>query len=227
MHIRPLLLLVFTVLSAGAAGPCGVETTPQCRSEGTCLPREERREGESEDGEGEEGEGELGEGDGEEGEGEAGECRAPRDCPNIPCECVEGPPVNTQHCTNQRCEEDWEACPTACENFGTRWVHSPPVDEDEDENEEEGRCDASLFLANSCGTCAFEDCCTVGTACFSDAGCTALNGCVINCVRCQNGCGSESFCEDSCKALSTIGAAQLFDPRASCMDANCPSNCVP
>lgn len=163
------------------------------------------------------------------------ECIEPEDCPNIACECSSGAPVNTRDCNNGLCEIASETCPDSCATFGTTWTgrvigggtttpddDTPPVDGEETES-----CDPSLFTANICGTCAVDDCCENATACERDADCQTLTLCVVNCRNCVNGCGSETFCEDSCKNLSTVAAARLYDPYSDCMDDFCSSSCVP
>ncbi len=49
-------------------------------------------------------------------------CQNEDGCPNWFCECEEGPPVNTRHCTNGRCEDAAVACPKSCKAFGTCWI---------------------------------------------------------------------------------------------------------
>src|SRR5262245_34075549 len=46
-------------------------------------------------------------------------CDTEDDCPYWYFYCASGPPVNTAHCTNDRCETAAVACPKSCAGFGT------------------------------------------------------------------------------------------------------------
>jgi len=49
-------------------------------------------------------------------------CANPEACPYWYCDCGEGPPINTRHCTNGKCEDARTACPSSCKSFKTCWT---------------------------------------------------------------------------------------------------------
>jgi hypothetical protein len=49
-------------------------------------------------------------------------CSTGDECPSWYCDCRTGPPVNSQRCVNNRCQDGAQACPGACAGFGTCWL---------------------------------------------------------------------------------------------------------
>jgi hypothetical protein len=49
-------------------------------------------------------------------------CEDAEDCPYWYCDCREGPPVNTRHCSNHVCEDAIAACPSSCSSFNSCWL---------------------------------------------------------------------------------------------------------
>lgn len=56
------------------------------------------------------------------GSSSAPTCVAGTDCPYWYCNCQSGPPVNSQRCVNNRCQDAAQSCGSACAGFNTCWL---------------------------------------------------------------------------------------------------------
>ena len=98
-------------------------------------------------------------------------CKAPEDCPYWYCECESGPPLNTRHCTNGRCEDGRQACPTSCKSFKTCWTGRAKGGWDGGSNAGPNECNPPIppEAGTGCGDAtSFTD---IGKACAGNAQC--------------------------------------------------------
>lgn len=104
-------------------------------------------------------------------------CTSSDDCPNWYCECASGPPVNSRHCTNGRCEDAPTACPRACKSFNTCWTGKAGGGWDGGSNAGPNDCTPPAKPPADAGTASCND----GTS-YTDLGKACLNG-----STCQSG----------------------------------------
>lgn len=136
---------------------------------------------------------------------EAPTCKVSEDCPNWFCECEKGPPVNTRHCTNGRCENAAVACPKSCKSFGTCWTGQAGGGWDGGTNSGPNECKAPALAdagtKNGCGdNTAFTDlgkACTGGTQCQSGQ-CYGLSPSFV----CTKRCTTEQECPKDWKCAT-------------------------
>lgn len=153
-------------------------------------------------------------------------CDVGDDCPTWFCECAEGPPVNTRHCTNDVCEDAPQACPRACANFGTCWLGIASGGFDEGSNSGVSTCTTEPD-PDDVGGCAdgatFNDVgkpCTSGHACESRL-CFGRTANAICTKRCEiaDDCPAGWHCIDTSDGYQVCMIGGEPDGHASTNDA--------